>query len=116
MRGMTEFIKEHDRYLNNNGLDETNTAYHLIQIEVLQHERLVHLIVMLFVALSALMCLGIYLFSELSLFLIAFALLLILTLFYILHYYRLENSVIRWYFRYNDHFQKAARPPRSVDD
>jgi uncharacterized membrane protein YfcA len=84
-------------------------ADHLTRIGFLQHERLVHLIVMLFVALSALSCLGSFLLSNLSAFLIAFALLLILTLFYILHYYRLENSVIRWYFTYTDYIQGKNR-------
>lgn len=106
MRGMTEFIKEHNRYLQQTPLDDNVLAYHFKQIVFLQHERLVHLLVMLFVALCALICLGFYLFSNLSLFLIAFILLLILTLFYILHYYRLENSVLRWYFVYNDHIRK----------
>jgi hypothetical protein len=96
MRGMTEFIKAYDSDLRQQGLSGANLADHLTRIGFLQHERLVHLIVMLFVALSALICLGLYLFSNLGAFLIAFALLLILTLFYILHYYRLENSVIRW--------------------
>ena len=93
MRGVTEFIKEHNRFLENNEPDEALLAYHRIQIGFLQHERLVHLIVMLFIALCALVCLGLFFYLELLLFLIIAILLLVLTLFYILHYYRLENTV-----------------------
>lgn len=109
MRGMTEFIRAHNNYLHREGLAETNTDYHLTQIAFLQHERLVHLIVMLFVAFCALVCLGLFLFTAIQAFLIAFALLLALTLFYILHYYRLENGVIGWYFVYNDYVQTKRR-------
>ena len=102
MRGISEFIKEHNAFLQTKGLDKHTLPYHLSQIHFLQHERLVHLVVMLFVILCSLIFLGLYLFSQLFLFLIVFILLLILTIFYILHYYKLENTVIEWYFIYNE--------------
>ena len=112
MKGISDFIKEHNAYLHtvtsatNAPLDQQALAYHLIQIRFLQHERLVHLMVMLFIALAALVCLGIYLFSMIFLFLPVFGLLLVLTFFYILHYYKLENTVIQWYWIYDEHMKR----------
>jgi hypothetical protein len=113
MRGITEFIKEHNQYLKKCEPDEALLAYHRIQIGFLQHERLVHLLVMLFVAFCALVCFGLYLYLDLLLLLIVAVLLLILTLFYILHYYRLENTVIRWYFFFNDNKSRPTTGSRS---
>lgn len=72
-------------------------AYHDMQIQWMQHERLVHLIVTLFVCLFMLLSWG---FAIISLSIPAIALavlLLILSLAYIIHYYRLENRVQKWY-------------------
>ena len=107
MKGISEFIKEHNAYLHDTEMDHNALAYHLIQIGLLQHERLVHLIVMLFIALGALICLSLYLFFFHWLFLVAFGLLLLLTFFYILHYYKLENTVIQWYWVYNEHIKRS---------
>jgi hypothetical protein len=106
LKGISEFIKEHNAYLHKTELDQTALAYHLIQIGFLQHERLVHLIVMLFIALCTLICLALYLLFSLWLFVVAFGLLLLLTLFYILHYYKLENTVIQWYWVYDEHIKR----------
>ena len=72
-------------------------AYHDKQIQWMQHERLVHLIVTLFVCLFMLLSWG-FAIINISIPAIALsALLLILSVAYIVHYYRLENSVQRWY-------------------
>jgi len=72
-------------------------AYHDMQIQWMQHERLVHLIVTLFVCLFMLLSWG-FAIINLSIPAIALAvLLLILSLAYIIHYYRLENRVQKWY-------------------
>ncbi len=102
MRGVSELIKEHKEAIKGAIFDEGFLSYHLTQIGFLQHERLVHLLVMLFVILCALIFLGLFLFLDIFLFLIVFILLMILTIFYIFHYYKLENTVIEWYFIYND--------------
>ena len=102
MRGVTELIKEHNRYINAKRHDEKFYTCHLTQIMFLQHERLVHLIVMLFVILAALIFMGLFLALDIALFLVIFIMLMILSLFYIFHYYRLENTVIEWYFIYNE--------------
>jgi cell division protein FtsW (lipid II flippase) len=67
------------------------------QILWMQHERLVHLIVMLAVCLFALLSLGFaVVYPALPCFSLA-ALLLVLAVAYLIHYYRLENGVQRWY-------------------
>ena len=100
MRGMTEYLKEYSEILKEDQSDEEFLSFHLKQIGFLQHERLVHLIVMLFVIICALIFLTLFLLKEFMLFLVVFVLLLLLTLFYIFHYYKLENTVIAWYFIY----------------
>ncbi|MBN1473172.1 MAG: hypothetical protein JW914_01025 [Syntrophaceae bacterium] len=72
-------------------------AYHDKQIQWMQHERLVHLIVTLFVCLFMLLSWGFAIINT-SIPAIALAvLLLILSVAYIIHYYRLENNVQKWY-------------------
>jgi hypothetical protein len=72
-------------------------AYHDKQIQWMQHERLVHLIVTLFVCLFMLLSWGFAIINT-SIPAIALAvLLLILSIAYIIHYYRLENRVQKWY-------------------
>jgi len=102
MKGMSEFIAQHKEDLKTGKLEKDILCYHLNQIRFLQHERLIHLIVMLFVMLSALICLSLFLFHTLLSFLILFVLLLILSVFYVFHYFKLENTVIDWYYVYND--------------
>ncbi len=109
MRGMKEFIREHQENLKTAMMDEAFLSYHLVQIGFLQHERLVHLLVMLFVAACTLFFLGMFLFLQTVLFLILFLLLLFLNFFYVLHYYKLENTVIQWYFIYGDNRRNGQR-------
>jgi hypothetical protein len=76
---------------------EKAQAFHCRQIGFLQHERLVHLTVTLAVALLFMLALIFTLLSG-SLTALAFtAGLLGLTGFYLVHYFRLENAVQRWY-------------------
>jgi uncharacterized membrane protein len=109
MRGVTELIREHQALLEEDRSDADFLSYHLKQIGFLQHERLVHLLVMLFVIFCMLTFMALFLFLDIFLFLIICILLLILTLFYVFHYYRLENTVIAWYFVYNDRIKQARR-------
>jgi len=103
MRGITEFIKRHNESLKRDNFDDNFLSYHLKQINFLQHERLVHLIVMLFVIFAALLFFSLFLLLNNILFLVLFIILLILTIFYVFHYFKLENTVIEWYFIYNKH-------------
>jgi hypothetical protein len=71
--------------------------YHDKQIQWLQHERLIHLITMLFVCLFMLLIFGFTILVPSLPCMILSALLMILSVAYIIHYYRLENGVQRWY-------------------
>ena len=71
--------------------------YHDKQILWIQHERLVHLIVMLFVCLFALLFLGFTILNPNIPCFILSAILIILSAAYVIHYYRLENGVQKWY-------------------
>lgn len=101
---MIEYMKRHEKYV----LSLLETAptreafaelleYHDKQILWMQHERLVHLITMMFVCLFFLLAFGFSMIHFFVPYLLLAALLLILTIAYIIHYYRLENSVQRWY-------------------
>ncbi len=72
----------------------------LNRIELYQHERLIHLMVTLAFALLFLISLGIFLTAGGVGVLILTALLLILLIPYIQHYYFLENSVQKLYTYY----------------
>ncbi|MBN2725525.1 MAG: hypothetical protein JXR95_15780 [Deltaproteobacteria bacterium] len=71
--------------------------YHENQIGYMQHERFIHLIVTLFIALFLMLALGfsmvIRTFTGTALSLI----LLVLESAYLIHYFHLENGVQRWY-------------------
>lgn len=73
--------------------------FHNRQIEWMQHERLAHLIVTLFVsAVDIFLFYMIFSGKAFSLpLVIVFLILIILTFFYFVHYYRLENGVQKWY-------------------
>lgn len=71
--------------------------FHDTQIRYMQHERLIHLIVMMFVATFFLLSLGYVLGHSSWPGLALVSLLLILTSAYVVHYFRLENGVQRWY-------------------
>ena len=69
----------------------------LVNIKLFQHERLIHLIVTVFVGLATILFFGIGLLTDNIFFLILALITLILFAFYILHYYFLENSVQKLY-------------------
>jgi hypothetical protein len=101
---MIDYIKRHNRYVAE--VMETNPgqetlrellAYHDKQISWIQHERMAHLVTMLFVCLFFLLAFGFTMIHFILPCILLTALLLILSVAYILHYYRLENNVQRWY-------------------
>jgi protein-S-isoprenylcysteine O-methyltransferase Ste14 len=101
---MIDYMKRHEQYVkemlaSNLSRDEQRDllVYHDKQIQWMQHERLIHLIVMLFVCLFFLLSLA-FAVIRFSLPSIALtAIFFVLSVAYIFHYYRLENSVQRWY-------------------
>jgi protein-S-isoprenylcysteine O-methyltransferase Ste14 len=101
---MIDYMKKHERYVKEmleKKLDKEKLgellAYHDQQIQWMQHERLVHLIVMLFVCLFTLLSFGFTIIRTSTPSIILSVILLTLSAAYVIHYYRLENGVQKWY-------------------
>ena len=106
---MIDYMKRHERYVRemlgknlSQAAWQDLLAYHDQQIRWMQHERLVHLMIMLSVCLFAVLSLGFILLAPTPPFFILLALLLVLSSAYIVHYYRLENGVQKWYELYGE--------------
>ncbi|MBN1774386.1 MAG: hypothetical protein JXB32_24210 [Deltaproteobacteria bacterium] len=91
-------------------------AFHETQTRRMQHERLIHLIVTMSVALFFLLALGFVAVHTTLAGLIVMPLLLVLTAAYLLHYFRLENGVQRWYHLANRLAERAGAPGARYDD
>ncbi len=99
---MKDYMKNHEEYIRELlSAGERDPAeilrYHNRQIEHMQQERLMHLLVMFLTVV-------VFIFSSIILYVIQslpaaflWIVLLVLTFFYIRHYYFLENTVQRWY-------------------
>ncbi|MEX1376479.1 MAG: hypothetical protein AB1Z23_03285 [Eubacteriales bacterium] len=103
---MTKYVKAHSKYIleqiKSGSITEDILAYHRLQIQNIQHERLIHLIVL---CLFALLMVGSLVFYFIMTSIITFILMgifLATEFFYILHYYLLENTVQMWYRLEND--------------
>ena len=75
---------------------------HLTQVSFFQHERLIHLIVTVTFAILTMLALAIYCIAEYMPMLGLIALLLVLLIPYIGHYYTLENEVQKMYAQYEE--------------
>ena len=93
------YIKEIDKKLEG-VITETDKKEHLIKISFFQHERLIHLLVTLFYAIFVLA--SIYIGLKMPLFTIVTVILLIFLLFYVRHYFFLENHVQYLYKQYDE--------------
>ncbi len=87
--------------------DELNDM--LIHIKFYQHERLIHLLVTIFVGLATVMFFGIAITNKSIEFIIVGLITLILFSFYIVHYYFLENSVQELYDLYDSLKEKDSK-------
>jgi len=98
---MTKYVRSWEaevvRRRTEGSVSERLLRDHYRHIQWLQHERLVHLLVMLFVALVLLVVFVITLISPGMMIGLLLLILIVLTGFYIHHYYFLENTVQRWY-------------------
>ncbi|MBN1381172.1 MAG: hypothetical protein JXA41_05825 [Deltaproteobacteria bacterium] len=101
---MIDYMNRHEKYVNEMLQKELSRderlellAYHDKQIQWMQHERLAHLITMLFVCLFFLLSFGFTVMNFFIPYVLLSAILMILSVAYIIHYYRLENGVQRWY-------------------
>ena len=101
---MIDFMKRHELYIREMIAKNPSPEvlrnileYHDKQIQWMQHERLAHLLTMLFVCLFALLSMGYTLINPAVPCFILSGLLIILSVAYVIHYYRLENGVQKWY-------------------
>ena len=98
---MYKYILTHEKWiseqLNNNEDLNWLLEYHNRQIAWVQHERLIHLIVMLFTCLIFLLTMAIRLIFNNIWVDLLFITVTIFTVCYILHYCRLENAIKKWY-------------------
>jgi hypothetical protein len=83
-------------------------AFHETQMHRMQNERLIHLIVTLFVATFFLLVLGFSIVRPTWPGLALTLLFLGLLSAYLVHYFRLENGVQRWYHLANEMHQRAG--------
>lgn len=97
---MRDYIDEVNNLLNSNKkITNDDIKKHLIKINFFQHERLIHLLVTLFYGVLFLIFTGLgfihYMFFPIALIMIIFL------LFYVVHYFRLENGVQYMYKQYD---------------
>lgn len=98
---MKAYVKKHEAYIIESiklgKSDYSLINYHKDRISWLAHERLIHLIVFLFTLLALIVFFSLALIIDnMWLYLVA-AILLVVSVFYCIHYYFLENSIQRWY-------------------
>jgi membrane-bound metal-dependent hydrolase YbcI (DUF457 family) len=100
---MWEELKRHERFMTG-FLSEASPVglaavrdHHQRRLHDFQHERLIHLLVTLFVALFSLLAVGWLLVQPSTGAALLAGLLLALTAAYLVHYFRLENGVQRLY-------------------
>ncbi len=111
---MIQYILEHEAYIRsllesteNQDWDKVR-KYHKVQIMFLQHERLVHMMVTLFFGFLLAFSLFMALFMELAVLLLLVLFIGVLEIFYLVHLYRLETGVQRWYGLYRDIVNKLG--------
>ena len=102
---LQDYIKEIDNLLDSNSkIDDDIIKKHLIKIDFFQHERLIHLLVTLFYGLMAIIFTA---FGFLYyLFFVIATIVFIFLIFYIVHYFRLENGVQYLYKQYDKMLKK----------
>ena len=97
---LNKYIKEIDSILDSDkDIDYRKLKdSHLEHISIFQHERLIHLIVTLFFALFTILFFT--MIDKNILILIIVSILLVVDIFYIIHYYKLENGTQYLYKQY----------------
>ena len=106
---ITKYVKDHEDYIESLiteeiGITENKLGYHKQRLKFLQHERFIHLVVTFMTLVAFLMFLMLFLITS-TMFNWTFAfldlILFILFIFYIKHYFFLENHVQYWYILYD---------------
>ncbi|MFC1569009.1 hypothetical protein ACFL4L_02135 [bacterium] len=99
-----KYMKEHEAYINEQFLKKAEPQNwnvlketHAKMIQYMQHERLIHLLVTLAIALFLLLTMVIVIIKPYLQIFILMGLFFILLVPYITHYYFLENTIQHWY-------------------
>ncbi|MBQ8906699.1 MAG: hypothetical protein IJY85_10085 [Ruminococcus sp.] len=100
---LSTYLRETDALIESGRLQNADAVLrlHLDKIQFMQHERLIHFLVTILFALVFFICLGFFLVTTETMLLPILALVLILLVPYIFHYYFLENSVQKMYVQYD---------------
>ncbi len=96
---LSDYVKEIDKKIEEKNITEKDIENHLIKIEFFQHERLIHLLVTL--AYGIFLFISVLIFTQIWIFVIVIYIALIFLLFYVRHYFFLENHVQYLYKQYD---------------
>ena len=104
-----KWCRDHEEMVKNalagTGRDDLQTilALHEKRLSWLMHERLIHVVVLLITVITALSALGIVLMvpDSAPFSLVFFTVTFVLMVFYVRHYFFLENTVQHWYMLYD---------------
>ncbi|MBQ8979879.1 MAG: hypothetical protein IJ080_09040 [Oscillospiraceae bacterium] len=100
---ITTYMKKVDEALADKDTDlELLKEEHIRQIGFIQHERLVHLLVTIMCCILLFLCMGVFFICGIKAFLAVAALLLILSLSYLLYYFFIENAVQAMYGQHDE--------------
>jgi hypothetical protein len=109
------YMKQVDALLKKSPVDadwSTVLSDHLIQLSFYQHERLVHLLVTMLVAILTMLSVGIGIVGEYPyMFIVSFGLMTLLVP-YLFHFCFLENAVQKMYQQYDEIVVKVAEKGR----
>ncbi|MEI7885578.1 MAG: hypothetical protein WCI30_09550 [Clostridia bacterium] len=111
---MNHYLLQHEAYMQRALLAQeiqnwkALKCYHKTQIEFMQHERLIHLLVTIAVAFFFLGSVSLTIIYSQVFLLLLVMILGVLEIFYIIHYYHLENGVQRMYDLYNKICEKET--------
>ena len=97
-----KYISQHETYIREQLNTDCNYAdllkYHNKKLQWVQHERLVHLLVTMLVAIFFMFLFGMLMLIKYNLpVMLLLTIVTILLIAYIFHYFRLENKVQHWY-------------------
>ena len=99
-----EYVKYIDSELEKNSDFKKLKEEHLIKISFYQHERLIHLLVTLFYAIFMFISIILSYYNPLGLIIVL--ILMIFLIFYVKHYFLLENNVQYMYKQYDKIVEK----------
>lgn len=113
---MTEYLTNYMKYVQDRlekcsdsaELDEI-MAEHMDKIAFMQHERIVHFLVTMMFALILAIFIAVLVFTSNIPVLLLVSMILVLLLFYIKHYYFLENTVQKMYRVYDGILEKQKK-------